>query len=82
MFCRKCGEENPEDAVFCRNCGEKLKEDVKKAEVIGSSANDYRRTDTHQTTTTTSSSSDDNDWLKCCLCLVAIFIVFAIFGAL
>jgi ribosomal protein L40E len=35
MFCRKCGEENPDNAVFCRNCGERLKEEeVKKAEVI------------------------------------------------
>ena len=31
MFCRKCGEENPDNAVFCRNCGERLKEEeVKK----------------------------------------------------
>ena len=50
MFCRKCGEENPDNAVFCRNCGERLKEEeVKKAEVI---------------------------------CIVAVFIVFAILGAI
>ena len=35
MYCRKCGESNPDNAVFCRNCGEKLKEEeVKKTEVI------------------------------------------------
>ena len=32
MFCRKCGEENPDNAVFCRNCGEKLKEETSEEE--------------------------------------------------
>ena len=84
MFCSKCGEENPENAVFCRNCGEKLKEEVKKAEVIDNPPinNDYQRTHTHQTTTQSNNSSGGSDWLGCCLCIVVIFIVFAIFGAL
>ena len=34
MFCKNCGEENPENAVYCRNCGTKLIEEVKKTEVI------------------------------------------------
>lgn len=34
MFCKNCGEENPENAVYCRNCGAKLVEDVKKTTVI------------------------------------------------
>ena len=31
MYCRKCGEDNPDNAVFCRNCGERLVEEVIKA---------------------------------------------------
>ena len=27
MFCRYCGEENPENAVFCKNCGKELNEE-------------------------------------------------------
>ena len=32
MFCKNCGEENPENAVYCRNCGTKLIEEVKKTD--------------------------------------------------
>lgn len=85
MLCRNCGEENPENAVFCRNCGAKLKEEeVKKAEVIEAPArqnnNNYQKTT--QTTTTSSSDNKGSDWTSCCICLVAIFIVFAIIGLL
>ena len=78
MFCRKCGEENPDNAVFCRNCGEKLKEEeVKKSVVIEEVPN------THQETTTSNTSKDKgNDWLSCCICIVVIFIVFGIFGSI
>ena len=34
MYCRYCGENNPDEAVFCKNCGKKLKEEVKQPEVI------------------------------------------------
>lgn len=82
MFCRKCGEENPENAVFCRNCGERLIEDeVKKSVVIESPGSNYNQQKT-QTTTSSSSSSDSSNWIGCCLCLIGVFIVFAILGAL
>ena len=78
MFCRKCGEENPDNAVFCRNCGERLKEEeVKKAEVIENTVHTHE-----QGTSTETSSGKSNDWTNCCLCIVAVFIVFAILGAI
>lgn len=81
MYCRKCGEENPDNAVFCRNCGTKLIEDVKKAEVIDPpSKTDYNTN--HESTTTTSSKNNSSDWMSCCLCVIVVFIVFGIFGAI
>ena len=82
MFCRYCGEENPENAVFCKNCGKRLKEEVKKPEVIETlENNNYNQKTTQSTTTTSSSSGDNSDWIGCCLCLIAIFIIFAIMGS-
>ena len=86
MFCRKCGEENPENAVFCRNCGERLKDDVKKAEVIDAtttrnSQHTSSTTGTTGTTSTTSSKSDSGNWIACCcIGLLLIFILSAIFS--
>ena len=87
MFCRYCGEENLEEAVYCKNCGKKLKEDVKTAEIIETpvvNQNNNNQQNNTQSTTTTSSSSNtgDSDWLSCCLCLIGIFIIFAIIGSL
>jgi uncharacterized membrane protein YvbJ len=79
MYCRKCGEKNPENAVFCRNCGERLVEEVKKTEVV--EAPTYKKESTQNTQTTTTSSDSNSDWLGCCLCLVGIFIIFAIIGS-
>lgn len=81
MFCRNCGEENPEEAVFCKNCGTKLKEEeVKKARVIETPAQEktYTSYTSTQQSTTSASSSDSNDTICCCLCLIGIFILFAI----
>ena len=78
MFCKKCGEENPENAVFCRNCGERLKEEVKKTEVIETPV----RQSSHQRTTTQPSDNGGSNWMGCCLCLIGIFIIFAIIGSL
>jgi uncharacterized membrane protein YvbJ len=74
VFCKNCGEENPDGAVFCRNCGEKLKEDVKKGEIIESPT--YQKENEQKTTDSSSSSASDYGWIGCC-CL-GIIIVFVI----
>ncbi|WP_406532341.1 zinc-ribbon domain-containing protein [Methanobrevibacter sp.] len=83
MFCYKCGEENPDEAKFCKNCGALLKkeETVKKVEIVEAprqQQNTYQQT----TSSTSSSNNDGNSWISCCLCIVGIFIIFAIIGSL
>lgn len=34
MFCKKCGNQLPDDANFCPNCGEKINDEVTKEEVL------------------------------------------------
>ncbi len=85
MFCYNCGEENPDEAKYCRNCGAILKkegETAKKVEVI--EAPNYQKNTNQQqsTTTTTSKIKDKSDWIGCCVCLIVIFIIFAIAGIL
>ncbi|MBQ6349897.1 MAG: zinc-ribbon domain-containing protein [Methanobrevibacter sp.] len=82
MFCYKCGEENPDEAKFCKNCGALLKkeETVKKVEIVEAprqQQNTYQQT----TSSTSSSNNDGNSWISCCLCIVGIFIIFAIIGS-
>lgn len=67
MFCKKCGEKNPDNAIYCRNCGCKLIEDVKKTEVIENQEN----------TTTNPVNNDNSNWMNCCICIIGIFIAFA-----
>ncbi len=40
MFCRKCGKENPDDAVYCQKCGTLL-EAEEETRVAGRNAPDY-----------------------------------------
>lgn len=76
MYCRYCGENNPEEAVFCKNCGKKLKEEPEKIIIEKPVQNTSQ-----STSTSTSSSNNDSDWIGCCLCLIGIFIIFAILGS-
>ena len=71
MYCKNCGEENPNEAVFCKNCGTRLKEEVKKAQVI-----DQPQTYEKPNNTASKDSSDSNPlgWIACCC--IGIFIIF------
>ncbi len=87
MYCYKCGEDNPDEAKFCRNCGAPLKreEEVKKVEVIDSpnyNQNQQQRTTT-TTTSTSSGNSDSSAWIGCCcLGLIVVFILSALFSGI
>ena len=81
MFCRQCGEKNPDEAVYCKNYGCKLKEEIKKAEIIENATTNQNTNNQQSTTTSSSSSSDSSTWIGCCLCLIGIFIIFAIIGS-
>ena len=84
MFCRKCGEENPDNAVFCRNCGERLKEEeVKKTVVIEAPTTESHQERTQTTTQTGTSSGDSSAWIGCCcLGLIVVFIISALFSGI
>ena len=81
LYCKQCGEENPDNALYCRACGSKLEEKVKKAEVIDNPTASYEKEET-STTTSSSNNHKDNDWIGCCICLIAIFVIFGIIGML
>ena len=66
--------------VFCRNCGMNLNEtDIPEEEIVHvptvETDDDYQKANTD-------SGNDGrlSDWTSCCICLVVIFIAFAIFS--
>ena len=73
MYCNKCGEKNPEEAVYCRNCGAELRQEVKKTEIIESIPNQN-----YDQQPPKSENKGNDDWKCCCGCLVLIFVIFAI----
>lgn len=84
MKCPNCDTYNPDNAKFCRTCGINLQEnDIFEKEeekvhtpTVVSDAN-YRKS-----TTNTKSNGGSSDWESCCICLVVIFIVFALISIL
>ena len=84
MKCPNCDTYNPDNAKFCRTCGINLQEnDIFEKEeekvhtpTVGSDSN-YRKS-----TTNTKSNGGSSDWASCCICLVVIFIVFALISIL
>lgn len=81
MYCYNCGETNPDEATYCKNCGALLKkeETVKKVEVMEAPKSNNNQS---SQTTVKSSDKDSSDLIGCCLCLIAVFIIFAIIGLL
>ena len=85
MKCPNCDTENPDNAKFCKTCGINLQEN----HIFEENEEEKTHTPTvetnvnyHQNNTTNNSgnNSGSSDWWLCCICLVAIFIVFAIFA--
>jgi len=85
MKCPNCDTENLDEAKFCRTCGINLQEE-NTFEENGREEQTYVPTVDNnvnynqQNNTNTGNSGGSSDWWLCCVCLVAIFIVFAIFG--
>lgn len=87
MYCPKCGEDNPDNALFCKNCGSKL--DVKKSVTIESnqsSANtverpkvNYNESNNAGSNNNVSNNGGSNDILGyigcCCLCIVILYVI-------
>ena len=90
IICPECGEENPQGSKFCRKCGINLVYEEPEAEKTGTtakkvtveeSAGPIRKTTVNTNSSTTNTNKDnDSKWWACCICLVFIFIIFAIFG--
>lgn len=85
MKCPNCDTLNPDNAKFCKTCGinlqeshifeENIAEEKTHTPTVESNAN-YQ-----QTNTNSGNNSGSSDWLMCCVCLIAIFIVFAIISS-
>lgn len=83
MFCYNCGEDNPDEAKYCRNCGALLKkeEPAKKVEVM--EAPSYQNNTSQKTTTSTSKTGDSSAWIGCCcIGMIVIFILSALFSGI
>lgn len=80
MYCNKCGALNPDEAKFCRNCGYELKSEEKEEPKKVVVENEHTYQQSTNNTQTSSSKSDSSDWIGCCVCLIGIFILFALFG--
>mgnify|MGYP003300477395 CR=1 FL=1 len=84
MKCPNCDTENPDNAKFCRTCGINLQEgntfeENEVEEKIHTPTVD-NNVNYHQNKTNNGNSRRSSDWWLCCVCLFAIFIVFAIFA--
>lgn len=83
MYCKKCGEDNPDEAKFCKNCGAPLKEEEKAKKVEVVEAPSYQSNDQQNTRTTRFSTDDSSTWIGCCcLGLIVVFILSALFSGI
>ncbi len=77
MFCPECGSENPPESKFCRHCGINFeKKEAKKVTVEPDNTHQQRQSPPPNT-----KKDDDDKWCwGCCICMVFLFIIFALFG--
>ena len=75
MFCRECGAENPEGSKFCKNCGINFEKEKPKVKVEPTPIQQEK----YNNTTNNTEKNKGSIW-GCCICLIFIFIIFAIFG--
>lgn len=90
IICPECGEENPQGSKFCRKCGINLvheEPEIKKerinAEKVTVEINEepVRRTTINTNSSPNTKKNNDNSWCwGCCICMIFLFIIFAIFG--
>ena len=90
IICPECGEENPQGSKFCRKCGvnlvyeepepEKTQTTAKKVTVEDNTGPIRKTTVNTNSSTTNTKKDDDSKWWACCICLVFLFIIFAIVG--
>ena len=88
IICPECGEENPQESKFCRKCGinlvyeepepEKKESTAKKVTVEDS--NGPIRTTVNTNSSSTNTQKNDSKWWACCICIIFLFIIFAILG--
>ncbi len=91
-FCPECGEENPEGSKFCRRCGINLIHETPKTEPkqqttakkvtveTNQGPVNTTRVNTNSSSTTINQKDDGTNWGWCCVCLIFLFIIFAIFS--
>ncbi|MEE1156828.1 MAG: zinc-ribbon domain-containing protein [Methanobrevibacter sp.] len=89
IICPECGEENPQGSKFCRKCGVNLvyeeperekKESTAKKVTVEDSNGPIRKTTVNTNSSGTNTQKSDSKWWGCCICLIFLFIIFAIFG--
>ncbi|OEC96548.1 hypothetical protein A9505_06625 [Methanobrevibacter sp. A27] len=64
------------------NCGTKLKDDEIKKTVIEPSVEENTYNNNQNIRSTTNTNTNNESWIECCLCLIGIFIIFAIIGSI
>lgn len=79
MFCRECGTENPKGSKFCKNCGVNFEIEEEKPKVKVETTPIQQKKQNHTSNNNTKKSDDGLCW-GCCICLIFIFIIFALFG--
>ena len=87
MKCPNCDTVNEDNAKFCKTCGINLQvdhtfeENNEKEKIHTPTVENNVNYQQSSNNTNTNNNGGSSDWWICCICLVAIFIVFAIFSS-